>query len=220
MLTGIGHQARQAAHPLLMLAGVAALAAAVTVSATVVRLDATLGRVARDASDQLPPAAGFALSSFGGTELVMPLTVVAALVLLAVRHWRGLFTLVCAVLATQVVVHLIKVVVERPRPAANDALASASGFSFPSAHSATSVALYATLALLAAHACRGRGMRAAVLVGAAGLVGAIGLSRLMLGAHYPIDVVAGWLTGAALVGACWLLARRLLPPLDRRALPA
>ena len=38
---------------------------------------------------------------------------------------------------------------------------------------------------------------------------AIGLSRIQLGAHYPIDVVAGWLTGAALVLAIWALVGRL-----------
>ena len=209
-----------AAPSLLLLAFVAALAAAVTFSATVVHVDAALGRLARPASGQLSLEAGFAISSLGGTDLVMPLTALAALALLLVRHWRGAFTLVCAVLATQVVVHLIKILVERPRPAANDGIASASGFSFPSAHSATSMALYATLGLLAARACPGRCRRNAVLACAAGLVAAIGISRLVLGAHYPIDVLGGWLTGAALVGASWLLGRVLLAPLERRALPA
>ena len=215
MLKRIGNQIPHAASPLLLLALVAALGAAVTFSATVVELDAALGRLARAAAERIPLEEGFAISSLGGTDLVMPLTAAAALALLALRHWRGAFTLGCAVLATQGVVQLMKVVVERPRPAANDTIASASGFSFPSAHSATSMALYATLALVVARGC-GPGPRAAVLAAAAALVAAIGVSRLVLGAHYPIDVLAGWLTGAALVAGSWLLARALLGPLERR----
>jgi membrane-associated phospholipid phosphatase len=207
MLDRIGRHFSHPAQPLLMLAPVAALAAAVTFSASVVHLDAGLGRLAR--AGEISHDAGLAVSSLGGTDLVMPLTAAAALVLLLLRHWRGAFTLVCAVVATQGVVEVIKAVVERPRPAANDAIASASGFSFPSAHSATSMALYATLALVAARACRGRGLRVAVLAGGATLVAAIGVSRLLLAAHYPIDVLAGWLTGAAVVAASWLLACRL-----------
>jgi membrane-associated phospholipid phosphatase len=30
-----------------------------------------------------------------------------------------------------------------------------------------------------------------------------------LGAHYPVDVVAGWLTGGAVVIICWAAASRL-----------
>ena len=203
---------QHAVHPMppLLLAGVALLAAAVTTSATVAELDAALGRLARAAAAGVSSDTGFALSALGGTDLVTPLAAGAAGVLLLLRHWRGALTLVLAVLATQGVVQLIKVWVERPRPAANHALADAAGFSFPSAHSATSMALYATLALVGVRACRAGGLRAVVLAGAGALVAAIGLSRILLAAHYPIDVLAGWLTGAALVAASWLFANKLL----------
>jgi membrane-associated phospholipid phosphatase len=196
------------AHPALLLGGVALLAGAVTTSATVVQLDGAAGGVARAAASGLPLGFGFAVSELGSTQFVLPLTLAAALVLVLFRHWRGAVTLVLAVLATQAVCQLIKLAVERPRPAANAAMADAGGFSFPSAHSATAMAVYATLAFLLARACRGA-LRTAVVAVAVGLVAAIGLSRVMLAAHYPIDVLAGWLTGGALVAASWLAVRRL-----------
>ena len=116
--------------------------------------------------------------------------------------------LALAVLGTQAVVDLIKLTVERPRPELNGTLAEASGFSFPSAHSATGMALYATLTLLAARACSGRA-RVAIVAAGTSVIAAIGLSRVFLAAHYPIDVLAGWLTGGALVVASWLLVRRI-----------
>ena len=199
---------RHPAHPPLLLGFVAVLAAGVTASSTVAHLDATMGRLLRSAADEISPHVGFAISALAGTDLVLPLTACAVLVLCLLRHWGGALVVAISVLGTQAVVDLIKLVVERSRPGMNEALADASGYSFPSAHSATGMAFYATLTLLAARACHGR-TRAAVVVLGTSVIAAIGASRVMLAAHYPLDVLAGWMTGGALVVAAWLLVRRL-----------
>lgn len=195
-------------HPALLLLGVAAIAVAVERSTTVVKLDAALGGLARTAAGAIPSEMEFGVSMLAGTDIVMPLTAVCALGLCAVRHWRGALTVVLAVLGTQGLVALIKGFVERPRPQANSSMAEASGFSFPSAHSATAIALYATLTLIAAGACHGRARVMVVVTGLSVVVG-VGLSRILVAAHYPSDVLAGWLTGAAVVAACSLLASRI-----------
>ena len=189
-------------------AAVTALGTVVSFSTTVAAFDAALGSLAR--TDQWGSLVAFStdVSALASTDLIIPVTATAVAVLALVRHWHGALTLALSVLATQAVVHLVKVLVDRPRPAANDAMTAAAGHSFPSAHSATAVALYATLALVVAHRCTGW-VRAAVLGAGGAVVVAIGLSRIQLGAHYPIDVVAGWLTGAALVLAIWALVGRL-----------
>ena len=120
---------------------------------------------------------------------------------------------------TQGAVQLIKLVVERPRPAANSALAEAhQGFSFPSAHSATSVAVYATIAFILIRAARHGHSRVAIATFAGALVLAVGFSRVMLGAHYPTDVLAGWTFGALVASVCWLVAARM--PLPRLSFSA
>lgn len=92
--------------------------------------------------------------------------------------------------------------IERPRPEETEALAHASGFSFPSGHAATAIAVYAVLALVAAKSLTGLPRFAVAGVGALAVV-AIGASRVCLGVHYPSDVVAGWLTGGAIAAWAW-----------------
>jgi undecaprenyl-diphosphatase len=70
-------------------------------------------------------------------------------------------------------------------------------FSFPSGHTAAAFGVAAALA--------GEGQGLAVL--ALGLASAIGLSRVYLGAHYPLDVAAGCLIGVV----AGVLARLILP---------
>ena len=55
-------------------------------------------------------------------------------------------------------------------------------------------------------------VRGAAWAAAIALALAIGLSRVYLGAHYPTDVLAGWLTGGILVLGAWALCSRLPAP--------
>ena len=64
-------------------------------------------------------------------------------------------------------------------------------WSFPSGHATSSMIFYLTLALAIAP----RGWRRAAATGAILLSLLIGLSRVMLGVHWPSDVVGGWCFG-------------------------
>ena len=70
------------------------------------------------------------------------------------------------------------------------------GFSFPSGHSATSVAMFGSIA----RELRKKWMWTV----AAAMALLIGLSRIAVGVHYPTDVLAGWAVGLAAVGFCAL----------------
>ena len=200
------HPSRTYAFALVaMAATVALLGTLVTFSASISAVDGAIGTLTR--TDRLA-ALAVDVSALAGTDLILPLTGAAVAALALARHWHGALTLALSVLGTQAVVQLVKLTVDRPRPAVNGAMTEAHGASFPSAHSATAVALYATLALLLAHRCRGWKRVAVMAVGGAVVV-AVGISRIQLGAHYPLDVLAGWLTGAALLLAFWALVARI-----------
>ena len=69
---------------------------------------------------------------------------------------------------------------------------AAQGYSFPSGHSSGAVSLYGSLA---AHEKKNR----LLLVIAILLPLLVGFSRVVVGAHYPTDVLAGWLLGLIVI---------------------
>lgn len=67
-------------------------------------------------------------------------------------------------------------------------------FSFPSGHSSGSMIAYGLLAYIALKLLpQPYGLFAAVICGC--IIALIGISRIYLGAHFPSDVIAGWLLG-------------------------
>jgi len=133
--------------------------------------------------------------------------------LLARRAHRALLSIVLAVgVANLVSAELLKPLVNRPRPChvrADLALPDGCGpgKSFPSAHAANGFAL-----ALAAGGTFPHGYLVLVPLAAA-----VAVSRVMLGVHYPSDVLAGAALGAAL-GA--LAARLRTPSSPRPRAPA
>ena len=194
-----------------MLTLIAALGVAVTQSALVARMDlGVVGAAHASASDPLTKGM-LAVTSLGGTQMIVLVTAAALTVLAVRRRWRGALALLLAVSMTELAVTLVKEFVSRPRPPADDAVVHAAGFSFPSGHAAVSAAVYATLAFLLVRALHGRA-RIAVIASGALLVLAVGASRIYLGAHYLTDVAAGWLTGGVFAIVAWALALRVQSP--------
>lgn len=104
-----------------------------------------------------------------------------------------------------------KRLLERDRPAFADPLAQAHGYSFPSGHAMAGIYTWGTFAVLAwlvvVPVRRRLGLVLVVLCAA--IAPMVGASRIVLGVHWPLDVLAGW----ALAGGWLLLTTGVL--LDR-----
>ncbi|MFI2485535.1 phosphatase PAP2 family protein [Promicromonospora kroppenstedtii] len=116
------------------------------------------------------------------------------------RTWWALTT----ILTAWGLSNLLKELVRRARPVLDQPVESAGGFSFPSGHAANTAAMTTALVVLVWPSLRSRAMRAAAVAGAVVLTVATGVDRVMLGVHYPSDVVAGLLFGVGLVLASYL----------------
>ena len=129
-----------------------------------------------------------------GSPLVLDIIFAAAFLGFAVaRSRRILLFLVLASPGTVLLVHIIKLAVDRTRPRVTH-LTSGLGPSWPSGHASSSAALYGALTLiaLATPVLAGRRRRRVVVSGVVVLLAGIGLSRVYLGVHYPTDVLAAW----------------------------
>lgn len=98
-------------------------------------------------------------------------------------------------------VGLAKLYFQRVRPATPWALVQDPGYSFPSGHAATAVVLYGMCAYLVWRLTGRWWLGGIASVGAVVLALGTGYSRVYLGAHYPTDVLAGFVSGAI-----WLAA--------------
>lgn len=96
----------------------------------------------------------------------------------------------------------LKEVFSRARPEVVPHLDTVTSLSFPSGHATNVMAIYLLAALLLAQARRPLWIGLALLMAAA-----IGTSRVLLGVHWPSDVLGGWLWGAAFALIGFRLAR-------------
>lgn len=97
---------------------------------------------------------------------------------------------------------LLKSAFERVRPRFDDPLLELGTYSFPSGHTAASVAFYGVLAaFLVSRTCDTR-RRAACVAVAIAAVALVAFSRLYLGAHYLSDVLAAMCSSTAWLVLC------------------
>jgi len=146
--------------------------------------------------DSLPHAVARLANQAGTWRVLLPGTVLMLLFLRAARwHWW----LWCALMiGSSLIEHAVKLIVGRPRP---------SGFStgFPSGH-ATAAATFAVLLIyLVSRERLGRPARLTLQALALVMMALVGWARIVLHAHWPTDVLGGFLLGAgcAAAGAWW-----------------
>jgi membrane-associated phospholipid phosphatase len=141
------------------------------------------------------------VTQLGSIYTVIALCVILALVETIRERSIWVVTFIVAVMGGEEALTLvIKQLADRVRPAFNPAAASL-GPSFPSGHSATGAAFYATAALLLGR-WRPPTTRAVLAGLAAGVAVAVGASRVLLDVHWLSDVIAGLALGWAWFAIC------------------
>lgn len=150
----------------------------------------------------------------------VPVLGILAIVAAALLWWKGqrLFVALAPGIAfggTGVAVAVTKQLVGRVRPDLAVRLVSDSEASFPSGHAADSTALFVAFGVVVAAVLFRRPLARVVTVAVALIASAmVGLSRLVLAAHWPTDVIAGWAVGLLIgvtISTIAVLAARVAP---------
>ena len=140
-----------------------------------------------------------ALTELGGGRFLIPVTAAAALLLLFTRRWRQAVVLIATTASGSLLVEVLKSQVARTRPEEyrhlveiDPLIARSPELSFPSGHAANTALVFLTMALLLTSAGRSRSL---AVWAAVWLSLAVGATRVVLGVHWPTDVLGGWTFG-------------------------
>ena len=156
--------------------------------------------IVRGNSPQLARAA-LIVTQFGSAPATLGAAAAGSLWLLFRRAPGRAFLLAGTVIAERLLVDGLKLWIGRPRPPL-DILPHS--MAFPSGHSANSMTAFVATALLACPAA----YRGVALTMALSATFVIGLTRLILGVHWPSDVIGGWSFGLLAVTVAVIAGRR------------
>jgi membrane-associated phospholipid phosphatase len=146
-------------------------------------------------------------TTLGTPRVVDAVALVAIVVLLVRRRWRAAGFVAAVRLVTAVANSELKGAVGRARPVLSHPFTHAHGFSFPSGHASGAASAYLPIAVLAL-TCDRPAIRRGAMALAVVICLAVATSRVLLGVHFPSDVVAGLALGAAVTCAAnWLILR-------------
>ncbi|MFI5911713.1 phosphatase PAP2 family protein [Dactylosporangium sp. NPDC051541] len=137
--------------------------------------------------------------------VVLLCAMLVAVVFTIWRHDRAGLLYLAGVAVTATAVRLtVLALVHRPRPP--ERLTATAGWAFPSGHTTSASIAAGIVVVLLWPLLRGRAARAVVVTLAALWAALVGVSRVALTAHWPTDVIGGWLLAGSVLVAVGLIS--------------
>jgi membrane-associated phospholipid phosphatase len=190
----------------------AALAAAVFLLGSVDRLDVRfVNWVHEEEPDWLVESMRI-VTHLGSAAVLGPLTLAAAILFLQRQRPAAALFVLAAFAGSQLLDQGLKFVFRRARPTFEDPYVQLTTYAFPSGHAFGATATYGALALLLASGTRSRKYRRLILGCACLAIMLIAASRVALGVHYLLDVIAGLVAGIGLLSGLLLALQRARRP--------
>lgn len=137
-------------------------------------------------------AAARLVTELGSAPVLLGASLLGLAVLLVRRDLKGAVLLAAITLSGRVLIDLQKGWFHHLRPEDQPHLVATQSYAFPSGHAGNATLVCLCLALLLPSARRARML---AIWGAVWLALLVGLSRVMLGVHWPSDVIGGWAFG-------------------------
>lgn len=129
---------------------------------------------------------------------MIALAVVVSACFFVVNRRRECYTALCA-LGIMGLSPLLKLLIDRPRPPADlvEVAQTFGGLGYPSGHAFQALVLFGLLIYLCSISISRPWLRTSIQGALGLLILTIGISRIYLGAHWPSDVLGGYLLGGA-----------------------
>jgi undecaprenyl-diphosphatase len=149
------------------------------------------------------------ITALGGFAVLTGAVISSCAYLVAAGRLRLFWLLLGSAVAATLFSNLVKFSVGRVRPQVVEHMVMTVSASFPSGHALLSAAIILTIGGLVAFQARRPAERRVIAVAAFSLTLLVGLSRIWLGVHWPIDVLAGWMFGISWAAMTLWFAKRL-----------
>lgn len=131
----------------------------------------------------------------------------AAFIFYINKYYRFLIALIISMSGASLFIVILKELVARPRPELGNLILNEWGFSFPSGHAFTAVALYGLLGFFLFSKVKNIIMKAIILFATILFILLISFSRIYLGVHWPSDVLASLIAGSGFLLVLMVLLR-------------
>jgi len=168
--------------------------------------ESLIGFFARHRSAGLTDASLVGSIMAGGVVLPI-IAAAAALIAVAAKHWRLAGFLLFALAIESASYRTTTLFVHRHRPEVHRLEKLPVDASYPSGHTAASIAVYCGLALLLTSRIKNRAAQIAIWVAAVLIPVYVAFSRMYRGMHHPLDVAGGVVVGIAALSALVLVTR-------------
>lgn len=149
------------------------------------------------------------ITALGGYTVLTLFSTLSGLYLIVRGQMQSALLLLGAITTGSLLVLMLKLGIDRPRPELVTHLTHVDSPSFPSGHATSATLVYLSLGLLLSEAQNRKRDKVFFLASALFIAALIGISRVYLGVHWPSDVIAGWGLGAAWAVSWWLVVRIL-----------
>jgi len=152
-------------------------------------------------------AASLAASMMAGAVVLPILVAVFGLAMVVLRQWRVGAFLICALAVESASYRTTTLVIHRDRPDVVRLEHLPVDASYPSGHTAASIAVYGGLALLVTSRIASRSARVAIWTVAAAVPVFVAFGRMYRGMHHPLDALGGVAVGIVVLALLVLVSR-------------
>lgn len=149
------------------------------------------------------------ITALGSAPVLTLFVVMICGFLLLERKFAAAGLILFASLSGTLLNQFLKNFFSRERPDVVPHLTEFGNSSFPSGHSMLASIIFLTLAAMLTQTVKTLPTKMYLIGVAAVLAFLVGLTRVILGVHYPSDVLVGWTAGTAWALICWMGARWL-----------
>ncbi|TVR28736.1 MAG: phosphatase PAP2 family protein [Balneolaceae bacterium] len=143
------------------------------------------------------------ITALGGPAVLTFMIAIVTIYLLLRKKYKSALLVVVVTIGGLLISLLLKDIFLRERPDIVPALMVETSPSFPSGHSMLSAVVYLTLGSLLSRIETNPRIRVYIISIAILTAIMIGLTRIMLGVHFPTDVLVGWIVGFFWATLCW-----------------